>query len=81
MNVNSIVVGDFDSYAGLTFNTFSLDAQAVSTLGFKAVGLDADEWISLIEVSGSILSSLHPTNFSSPVFLLSLLVVAQIRGH
>ena len=50
MAVNEDVVAEFASSAGPTFNTFSLEEEAVSTMSLRAIGLDEDEWISLIEV-------------------------------
>lgn len=54
VNINDSFVAEFESYAGPTFNTFRLEAEGVSTLSFRAIGLDEDEWTSLIEVSDSI---------------------------
>ena len=43
-----------DSYSGPTFNTLNLVADGVTTVMLESSGATANEWISLIEVSGYI---------------------------
>lgn len=40
-----------ESHAETTFNTLGVEATGVSTVMLESVGLLADEWISLLEVS------------------------------
>ena len=42
----------FDSYAGPVFNSFGIEGDDVHTLTLTSVGATAQEWISLLEVSG-----------------------------
>lgn len=50
--INGEVLGLFDSYPGLVFNTFGIEGSDVYRLGLKSVGDTAEEWISLLEVRG-----------------------------
>lgn len=49
--VNGVTIGDFDSYPGSTFNSLDIRGDSVSTLSLKSIGIEDDDWISLVEVS------------------------------
>lgn len=51
VTINGVDIGSFDSNPGSTFTAVGMDADNVSTLSFTPIGIDDDEWISLIEVS------------------------------
>ena len=49
--INGKDIESFDSLPGSTFTALGMAADSVSTLSLTSIGLDDDEWISLIEVS------------------------------
>lgn len=49
--INGEVVGEFDSYAGSTFNVLGIEGVGVDTLSLKYVDASDNGWISIIEVS------------------------------
>lgn len=50
--VNGVAIGDFDSYPGSTFNSLDIRGDSVRTLTLRSIGIEDDDWISLVEVSG-----------------------------
>ena len=48
--VNGVTIGDFDSYPGSTYNSLAIAGDSVSTLTLRSIGIEDDDWISLVEV-------------------------------
>lgn len=46
-----MAIGDFDSYPGSTFNSLAIRGDDVTTLTLRSIGIESDDWISLVEVS------------------------------
>lgn len=51
--VNGEVVGQFDSNPATPFTAFDIQGTGVENITFTTVGLTANDWISLFEVSDS----------------------------
>lgn len=49
--INGEVIGNFDSYAGWTFNALGIQGVAVQNVTFATVDLPENDWISFVEVS------------------------------
>lgn len=49
--INGEVVGTFDSYPGSVFNALDIQESDVQTLTLTSIGIDDDQWTSLLEVS------------------------------
>lgn len=45
------IIGEFDVYAGSTFNALGIEQAGVHTLTFTSVGLAENDWIGFVEVS------------------------------
>ena len=56
-----------ESYSGSTFNSLGVEANQVSTVTLSSIDLEEDEWISLLEVSASLV--LFALSFAVFVFL------------
>lgn len=51
VRINGDVIGEFDSSPGSTFTLLGIEEEDVSSVTLESIGLDEDEWISLLEVS------------------------------
>ncbi|CAN0308610.1 unnamed protein product [Ectocarpus sp. 6 AP-2014] len=50
VKINGDKIGEYESYPGSTFNSFGIQENGVHTVTMESVGIDADDWISLLEV-------------------------------
>ncbi|CAN0073204.1 unnamed protein product, partial [Ectocarpus fasciculatus] len=50
MTMNGDNLGEYESYPGSTFNSFGIQENGVHTVSMESVGIDKDDWISLLEV-------------------------------
>lgn len=51
VRINGDIIGTYGSYPGSTFNSLGVEADGVKFVVLESVGIDEDEWISLLEVS------------------------------
>ncbi|CAB1096447.1 unnamed protein product [Ectocarpus sp. CCAP 1310/34] len=50
VKINGDKIGEYESYPGSTFNSFGIQENGVHTVTMESVGIDRDDWISLLEV-------------------------------
>ncbi|CAM9353581.1 unnamed protein product [Ectocarpus sp. 13 AM-2016] len=50
VKINGDKIGEYESYPGSTFNSFGIQENGVHTVAMESVGIDRDDWISLLEV-------------------------------
>lgn len=51
MFINGDKVGEFESHPGSVTTSFGIEKDNVHAVTLESLGLDKDEWISLLEVS------------------------------
>lgn len=70
VKINGEKVGEFDSHPGSVTSYFDVIAYDVHTVTLESLGLDTDEWISLLEVSkngGIVGVSRFPSRYNLPL--------------
>ncbi|CAM9175809.1 unnamed protein product [Ectocarpus sp. 13 AM-2016] len=50
VKINGDKIGEYESYPGSAFNSFGIQENGVHTVAMESVGIDRDDWISLLEV-------------------------------
>lgn len=53
VSINGDKIGEFDSTPGSTFQLLGIEEEDVSTVTLESLGIDEDEFIGLLEVSGA----------------------------
>ncbi|CAN0231585.1 unnamed protein product [Scytosiphon promiscuus] len=54
VKINGDTFGEYESYPGSTFNSFGIQEDDVHTVTMESIGIDKDDWISLLEVPKDI---------------------------
>lgn len=53
VKINGDQIGEFESQPGSVSTSLGIQQNGVDTVALESVGIDEDEWISLLEVSAS----------------------------
>ncbi len=61
VELNGDKIGEFESQPGSVSTSLGIQQNGVDTVTLESVGIDEDEWISLLEVSACIGRGVHPS--------------------
>lgn len=54
MKINGDKIGEFESQRGSIVTSLGIQEDEVSTITLESIGIDKDEWISLLEASFTV---------------------------